>query len=740
MADTSMSKVRPEQQIPRAERGSGTGIPMLGVLSWAAMGAQVGNDLEYVPELMYPNSIHTYQTMRNDSQVDGLSRGAMLPITRWGWGLDANSAPPSVVREFSRDSGLPIAERNGATWKIIETPIPRSTGRFDFKEHLAEALLATIYGHNYFEEVADLITPPTDWPVDVPLRARLRKLAVRPPWTLTSIDTDPVDGGLQAIRQMHHQVGDPGIPVTQLVAYVWGKEGANWVGRSMLRALFRPWLVKDRIMRVGAINIERNGAGVPIITAPPGATTAQIAALEDVARRIRAGDSSGGAVPNGSVLQLMGIMGSQPDSVGFMNFLNEEMARSYLQAFQVLGQTATGSRALGATFLDFFTWALEGIADWFATIFNKIVIERWMNWNFGDPLDPNVDEYAPRLIYIKSGSDPTSDLADAANTPPENGGIQVDPQTKAMLETGVDPTTRQTSRRAAGHDARGAERRAAGLGGDSSTSPVSLPARTLRRQPYAHEVAAAVDYAAVDAAYSSALDLLMMEVRQLIGYQINDLHDAIVEAGADLEALSEISASPEHRDVIAARLAQVGELAANQAVQEATAQGVTMERPDTTDFTDSLRARSAILDTMITRDVTEAAVRRAVRLTGGALDASGVADQVRSELQSMTWAGVRDQLGAAIQGAQNGARALVFRRDGADGDVYASELLDVNTCVPCTARDGTHYGSMDEAEQDYPFGGYKDCEGGGRCRGMLVKVYSKEQPADAPAPYQGFAS
>jgi hypothetical protein len=718
---TDMSMVK---TAPRAERGSPVAIPLLGVLSWAAMGAQIGNDMEYVPELMWPNSISTYQQMRNDAQVDGLSQGTILPITRWDWALDGNSADAATVREASRDFGLPIAERNGATYRVLERPIPRSAGRFDFAEHLPEGLLATIYGHYAFEEVADLVTPPDDWPTAVPLRARLRKLATRPPWTISEINTDPRDGGLLGIRQLHHQINDPGIPVSQLVFYVWGKEGANWTGRSMLRSCYRPWLIKDRVIRVGAINIERNGAGVPVITAPAGATKGQIGMLEDLARKIRAGDSAGGAIPNGASIALMGVLGTQPDAVGFMNFLNEEMARSYLQMFQVLGQTQTGSRALGGTFLDFFTWALEAVADWFAAVFNKVVIERWMTWNFGEPQDPNVDEYAPRLIYVPKGT-PTQALADAA----ANGEVKLDPQTQAMVETGEDPRVRTSRRRAAvGHGAgEGAERRAAGS--DGAASPVPLPSRPLRRQPYDHEVAAMVDFAALDNAYNSALDLLAMEVRQLTQYQISELHDAIIEAGDDLEALAEISAESQHADVISSRLIQVAELAATEAVNEASRQGVTVERPDLEALRASLTRRAAVLDRLVTRDVSEAAARRAVRMTGGALAPEAVAAQVRDELQAMSWAGVRDQLGAAVQGSQNAARVLVFRRDGEEGTIYSSEILDVNTCDACTAVDGTVYAGYYEAEQDYPFGGFVDCAGGGRCRGTLVKVYAGENPS-----------
>lgn len=737
-AAPSISKqnmARLSSDIPRTEKGSVAGIPLLGLMSWATMGSQVGNDLEYVPALQWPNLIWTVQEMRNDAQVDGLTRGTMMPLTRWKWGLNPNNCDPVITRELSRDLGLPLMERtgvNGDMWTEIERPgVPRSRNRFDFQEHLAEALLATLYGHQFFEQTADMITPPADWPVSTPLRARLWKLAVRPPWTISSIDC-AADGGLQAIKQLQHDYNHPGISVDELVAYVYGKEGANWVGRSILRSSYRPWLVKDRIMKVGAINIERNGAGVPIITAPLGATTPQIRALNDLATKVRGGDSSGGAIPHGATLNLMGVMGSQPDAEGFMRFLNEEMARAFLQMVQQLGQTSSGSRALGKTFLEMMTWMLESIADWFCSVFYNHMILDWLDWNVPQPDDPNEDQFAPMLVYQREGQ-----ATDQLNNAIANGDIQVDPNTQEQIQQ--DPNAsppnstaqnaargHQPSRRhaGAGHDARvlgtAEERRVSGSGS------LSLPARTLRRQPYTHEVAAATDFAALDSAYASALDLLFMNVRGLIPYQIAELHDAIIEANGDLTAISEISATPQAADIISTQLTQVVALAATEAVNEASRQGHQVERPSLTDLEASLVARAAIIDTMIARDVTEAAVRRAVRMTGGALDPTDVAAQVREELSSMTWTGVRDQLGGAVQGSQNSGRALVFRRDGEPGTIYASELLDSNTCQHCVANDGTPYDTMDEAEQHYPFGGFIECEGRERCRGTIIKVYASE--------------
>lgn len=65
--------------------------------------------------------------------------------------------------------------------------------------------------------------------------------------------------------------------------------------------------------------------------------------------------------------------------------------------------------------------------------------------------------------------------------------------------------------------------------------------------------------------------------------------------------------------------------------------------------------------------------------------------------------------------------------------LYASELLDENTCDPCAATDGTEYATLDAARVDYrEHGGHRRCRGDLRCRGTLVIVWAKESPPSMP--------
>jgi hypothetical protein len=93
------------------------------------------------------------------------------------------------------------------------------------------------------------------------------------------------------------------------------QEGGNWFGISRLRPLYRHWLRKDRLLRVDAINLERNGAGVPLAYAPPNASTEMINQLSALARSYKVGESAGGALPNGADLRFKGVEGSIPDAI-----------------------------------------------------------------------------------------------------------------------------------------------------------------------------------------------------------------------------------------------------------------------------------------------------------------------------------------------------------------------------------------------------------------------------------------
>lgn len=719
------------------------------------------DDRDYAPKMNWPARFEPTERMLTDSQVEGLRLGVQLPIRRLRWFIDPQDARGVVAEGVARDFGLPLKGQQ-------DFKRGRRRGRFSHGAHLATALRALDHGFRYFEQYGQ-IGDDGLW--------HLRKLADRPPRTMIAgqIHTAP-DGGLIDIVQGIGRSPKP-IPVERLIAYVWDQESGSWTGRSMLRGCYRPWLAKDLVFRVTPLLHERNGMGVPIGNAPEGASPEQIAALSATAQAYRSGDRAGGFLPHGAELKFKGVEGTIPDGPGFMRFCNEEMAKGFLAMFMQLGTTETGSRSLGSVLLDYFSYCIESIADWYADITTEHAVEDWVDWNYGE------DEESPALGWERV-QDEELDIADLCLAV-EKGVIQVDPELEADLrrKKKLPPRPEETEGAPGGqsfaYDLTDGvitidERRAqlglpprgdgqgaltvpeymAQFGGSAEaavTAPpadppapvaasarntrrevaaaadaeaLNLPDRDLRRQPYSQEVAAKVDYELIDGQVQGQIDSLVSAVKAKQADQIAELAAAIEDADGDLAVLAEIEATPVFADTLETAMHTMAAQGVEQAMGEAERQGITPKAPDVD--TDGLTARAGNVDTLLSRSLSEAAGRKASSLTGGSLSPAEVASQVSDYLSTLSDAYLQEQLSGATVQAMNTGRKAVFAENPPD-HLYASELLDSNACEECTAVDGTEYDTLEDAEADYPTGGYANCEGGPRCRGTLVAVHSETE-------------
>lgn len=373
--------------------------------------------VETNPRLQWPQSVRTFDQMRReDSQVGSVLRAVTHPIRRTSWMVDPADARPEAIDLVARSLGLPVQGREK------EAPL-RAGDKFDFDEHLRLALLELVYGHSVFEQVYE--------PDETGL-VRLRKLAWRPPRTIDKWDV-ALDGGLIAIEQKAVLAGRAvRIPVDRLVVYVNEREGANWIGTSLLRTAYKNWLLKDRMIRAQALTVERNGLGIPVYKGAPlpnggaGMTQAEIedwhrTQREDglkLAKSMRAGEDAGASIPNGSDLILAGVTGDLPDAGQAIQYHDEQIARAVLAHFLNLG-SETGSWALGATFADFFVGSLNAIATHIANVLQEHVVEDLVALNWGP------DEPAPRVVAATIGEEQPA-TADAIKTLLDCGAITRD--------------------------------------------------------------------------------------------------------------------------------------------------------------------------------------------------------------------------------------------------------------------------------------------------------------------------
>ena len=330
------------------------------------------------PDLMFPWSVVVFDRMRRtDTQVAAILRAVSLPLRAATWTLNDDGVDPAVTEFVRANLNLDGGESTG--------------GGMSWDEHLRELLLALAWGFAPFETVYQ-IAPGTEGAPEQ--AAWLRALAVRPPRTLTEVrvtrDGD-LDGVVQNPAGLDSGWADPAtrgaaadevfIPRDRLAFYCLDREGADWTGVSLLRAAYKDWWLKEQAVRHAGQAVERNSMGLPVVEYDDDSD--RKLALE-IAAAARAGATAGVAVPRGRMsFSLTGVSGSTVDALPLIAYHDQAMTRSALAMFLDLGHD-NGARALGDTFMDFFTASLRSLAEWIGTSATNEVIRPLVAINFGD--------------------------------------------------------------------------------------------------------------------------------------------------------------------------------------------------------------------------------------------------------------------------------------------------------------------------------------------------------------------
>jgi hypothetical protein len=135
---------------------------------------------------------------------------------------------------------------------------------------------------------------------------------------------------------------------------------------------------------------------------------------------------------------------------------------------------------------------------------------------------------------------------------------------------------------------------------------------------------------------------------------------------------------------------------------------------------------------LLAEGLTNAAGREALRRWSPTTSGDDVSAAVKTYLESLSDTFVRDNLGGALSSAQATGRTNTML-SGPSAALYSSETLDSNSCKPCRRINGKWIGNTDDpdiaakVEAVYPNGNYRDCEGGVRCRGMVVAIHAPQR-------------
>lgn len=225
-------------------QGPGAGEEV-GVTGTPILGGFLRDLGEYNAELEGLAAFRTYEKMRrSDAQVAATIAAMKLPIRSADWTVK----PPEDATPVEKEAADFVREC------LFEG--------VDFDAVIENALLMLDFGVAAHEDV---------WMIDGS-RVRLKKLAARLPVTFYRWIVADQGEELLAIEQQGYGGGQyrtVQVPADKLAIFTFQQEGANFAGRSILRAMYQHWYIKAALYKIDAIAIERNGMGVPWIEMGP---------------------------------------------------------------------------------------------------------------------------------------------------------------------------------------------------------------------------------------------------------------------------------------------------------------------------------------------------------------------------------------------------------------------------------------------------------------------------------------
>lgn len=257
----------------------------------------------------------------------------------------------------------------------------------DFDAHLAAALNAAWYGWAVFTETYERTPNGLLW-------KRLKELGHDTIMNWTYEGNEELTG----LQQWPHLWPDP-IPLNRMVHYRIRAPLDSPEGRSLLRPAWLPFYYATGLQEIEAIGLERNLAGLPVITPPMGANTDagsdDMTLAAQIVRNVR-NDEQGGLVlppPNGegdhnrwqfSLLSSAGMSKAIDTNIVISRY-EKRILMSFLAQFLMLGMDSVGALATFEGGNDFFTAAINSIADTIAKQFSDQALKRLMELNGQDP-------------------------------------------------------------------------------------------------------------------------------------------------------------------------------------------------------------------------------------------------------------------------------------------------------------------------------------------------------------------
>lgn len=333
---------------------------------------------EFVPTLRWPRAERVFSEMAsNDPVVGAILYLAEMLFRNVDWTVkpETDSADDKAAADFIKE----CMDDMEMSWN----------------DTISEVLSMLTYGFSFHEIVYKIRRGPdesnkkyqskyTDGKIG------WRKLPIRSQATWEAWEIDG-NGDVQAFIQASDEKGKVVIPMSKGLLFRTRVQRNNPEGRSLLRNAYRPWYFKKRIEEIEGIGIERDLAGLPVLTAPEGVdiwnnedprSVNVRATAEALVQSVRRDAEEGILLPFGWDLQLLATGSArQFDTNAIISRYDNRIAITMLSDLVLIGGEKTGSFALAEAKQSMLATALEAQLENISTVFNKNAVPQLLKLN-----------------------------------------------------------------------------------------------------------------------------------------------------------------------------------------------------------------------------------------------------------------------------------------------------------------------------------------------------------------------
>lgn len=340
-------------------------------------------DEEFLPQLRGQKSIKVYREMGDNDPIIGAMLFAMVQLCR---NVDFSVNPAGKSKDHA----------NAA--KLLETCMDDMS--HPFKDLVAEAIMGKLqYGWSWHEVVLKRRMSP--WAKDGRQRSQYtdgligwRRMPVRAQDTLHRWIFNEYGEVVGMIQLAAPDYKQRVLPLERSVLFRHGIHKGNPEGRSALRNAYRPWFYKKRLEEFESVGVERDLAGLPMVTVPSDYLRARkgtdqakmVDAMRKMVRAIRRNEQEGLVFPAAYdsetkqplfKFELLGSGGARQFSTNeLIQRYEQRILMSVLADFIMVGATATGTYNMHVDKTRIFRAALNQVVQSFCDDLNRHAVPK----------------------------------------------------------------------------------------------------------------------------------------------------------------------------------------------------------------------------------------------------------------------------------------------------------------------------------------------------------------------------